>query len=104
MKWKSSPEKVKRKLTESHPGYPTEFLWMQEVLGKPWRIFWLNFFVGIARGLGFALGVSLLSGVVIVLISKMFSQAISLPLVGSYLADFITEVQKQMSQIGRIRP
>lgn len=99
------PEKdPKDKLAQAHPAHGGELLWMNEILHRPWKILWLNFIAGIARGLGFALGISMLAGAVLVVAYKLVSHAMNLPLVGSYLAEFISEVQKQMAQLGKIRP
>ncbi|MBI4051298.1 MAG: hypothetical protein HY400_02210 [Elusimicrobia bacterium] len=77
---------------------------MSEILGKPWKIIWLNFLAGISRGLGFTLGITLLAGVALAIIYKLLSHAIDVPLVGKYLAEFISEVQKHISQLGKVRP
>lgn len=95
---------VPQKLSSSHPAQPQDLLWMNEILRSPWKIAWLNFLAGVSRGLGFALGVGLLAGAVVVVAYKVVAHAVNLPLVGTYLAEFIAEVQKQMAQLGKLRP
>ncbi|MBI4387264.1 MAG: hypothetical protein HY551_07765 [Elusimicrobia bacterium] len=99
-----SQEDAPEKIVPMHPARPTELLWMAEILSNPWRIAWLNFLAGVSRGLGFALGVGPLAGAVVVVAYKVVAHAVNLPLVGTYLAEFIAEVQKQMAQLGRMRP
>lgn len=71
---KSEQKKIKESLS-SH-GFQ-DFL---QYLQSPWRIFWSNFLAGIARGFGIVVGMSVVLGIAIWIISQM----VNLPLVGEY--------------------
>jgi len=64
---------------------------------RPWQLIWINFLIGLARGLGFFLGMTILGALIIVALHRMMD----LPLVGKYIAGIITEVKQQLSQMPR---
>ena len=59
-----------------------------ESLRKPKRLLFLNFLYGVARGVGFAVGFTLLGAFIVYLLNQL--QILNLPLIG----DFITELLK----------
>ena len=63
-------------------------------LKNPTRIFFLNLLAGIGRGLGFAIGFTILAAIVIILMRN----AVSVPVIGTYIAKILefVDAQKQM--------
>ncbi len=57
---------------------------------KPKRIIALSFAIGIARGLGFVIGMTMVFGLVVVVLGKM----IDLPLIGRYIAEIVDLVNE----------
>lgn len=58
------------------------------------RLFWTNFWGGAARGVGMAVGFTIL-GALLVLILRDLAQR-NLPLIGDMLAELVAVVQRQM--------
>ena len=58
------------------------------------RLFWTNFWGGVARGVGMAVGFTIL-GALLVLILRDLAQR-NLPLIGDALAEIVAVVQRQM--------
>lgn len=58
------------------------------------RMFWSNFWGGVARGVGMAVGFTIL-GALLVLILRDLAQR-NLPLIGDALAEIVNVVQRQM--------
>ncbi len=61
-----------------------------DYIGRPWHTFWVNFMVGIARGLGFVIGATVVVALVVWIISQVLAQ---LPFVGDFfktLGDFLS--------------
>ena len=58
------------------------------------RLFWTNFWGGVARGVGMAVGFTIL-GALLVLILQDLAQR-NLPLIGDALAEIVAVVQRQM--------
>lgn len=52
---------------------------------------WLNFFAGLARGVGMAVGFSILGALVLYLLQGAFFR--NLPIIGNYIADLVRIVQ-----------
>lgn len=66
-----------------------------EVLRNPRRLLYINFLGGIARGFGMAIGFTLLGAFVIYILQRMV--ILKLPIIGTFIADIIRIVQKQLS-------
>lgn len=62
-----------------------------ELWRRPWHMIWLNFVYGIARGLGTAIGFSLLGALLLYLLQAAFSR--NMPVIGNYIADLVRVVQ-----------
>lgn len=65
-----------------------------ELLNKPARLFFINFFSGIARGLGMAFGFTLLGAILIYTLQRL--QVLNLPVIGDVIADIVKIVQAQL--------
>ncbi len=66
-----------------------------EILRNPKRLLYVNFLGGIARGFGTAIGFTLLGAFVIYILQRMV--ILKLPIIGTFIADIIKIVQKQLS-------
>ena len=62
-----------------------------ELLNRPSRLFYINFFAGLARGLGMAVGFTILGAFLIYLLQKL--QVLNLPIIGEFIADIVRIVQ-----------
>ncbi|MDR1599033.1 MAG: DUF5665 domain-containing protein [Oscillospiraceae bacterium] len=58
------------------------------------RMFWTNFLSGMARGLGIAVGFSILGAVLITLLQRLAVE--NLPGIGNFLADVVRMVQRKL--------
>lgn len=67
------------------------------MLTRPGKILYINFIAGLARGLGFGLGVTVLLGLSLYIIGRM----VDLPLIGSFVAKIVTIVQEEITSVGK---
>lgn len=58
---------------------------------KTWKILWLNFLSGIARGLGFTVGSAFVLAVIYKILSRIISM--NIPLITEWLQSFILMMQ-----------
>jgi len=73
-----------------------------DYLGSPWRAFWINFTMGVARGLGFVIGATVVVAIVVWIISQVLTQ---LPIVGDFfetLQEFLSEDSLRNVQSGNL--
>ncbi len=64
------------------------------LLNSPRRYLFVNFMGGIARGLGIAVGATLLAAVVIYFLQRLVM--LNLPLIGDFIAELIKIVSEQL--------
>ncbi len=65
-----------------------------EYLQNPRRIIWHNFVAGVFRGLGMALGFSVLTALVLFILRRVV--LLNLPVIGHFIAEIIQIVQSQI--------
>lgn len=65
-----------------------------ELYRRPARLIYLNFIAGVARGLGIALGVTVLGTLIIYIARELALQ--NLPLIGKLIAEIVRMVQKEI--------
>ncbi len=65
-----------------------------DLLHSPWRLLWVNFISGIARGFGIAIGFAILGALVIIVMRKLVD--LNLPVIGGFIADIVDIVQQQL--------
>lgn len=65
-----------------------------DLLNSPWRLLWINFISGIARGLGIAIGFAILGAVIVIVLRKLVD--LNLPVIGGFVADIVEIVQQQL--------
>ncbi|MTI86283.1 MAG: hypothetical protein FH756_20910 [Firmicutes bacterium] len=64
------------------------------LLENPWRLLYVNFISGVARGLGIAVGFAILGAILILTLRQLV--ALNLPLIGGFIADLVEIVQLQL--------
>lgn len=64
------------------------------LLRNPWRLLWVNFLAGSARGLGIGVGFAILSALVIYFL-RMLMMA-NLPFIGDYIATIVRLVDQNL--------
>ncbi len=64
------------------------------LMQDPLRVLYINFLAGVSRGLGMAVGFTILGALVIYALQRLM--ALDLPLVGKLIADLIEQVQRNM--------
>lgn len=62
-----------------------------ELLNNPKKLLWINFISGIARGLGTAIGFSILFALLLYFLQKIV--VLNLPLISDFIADIVRMVQ-----------
>ncbi len=65
-----------------------------EMLHNPRRLFFSNFWAGIYRGFGMAIGFTVLAGIVIYVLQGIIM--LNIPLIGDFIAEIVQIVQNQM--------
>lgn len=66
------------------------------MLQNPRRLLVLNFISGLARGLGFAVGFTILGAMVLILLQRVLM--LNLPLVGGFIAEIVRIVEEQLAR------
>lgn len=62
-----------------------------QLLNHPWRLLYINFLAGLARGVGMAVGFTVLGAVVLYFIKVLVM--LNLPLISEFLAEIVRMVQ-----------
>lgn len=65
-----------------------------ELLNNPWRLMYVNLLAGLARGVGAAIGWTLLAAVLLAVLRVLVLA--NLPLIGGIIADLVRLVQNQL--------
>ena len=63
-----------------------------DYLERPVRLLWINFLIGIARGLGGTIGLAIVIGLLAVILQNLL--LLNLPIISDSVADFIRMVQE----------
>ena len=63
-----------------------------DYLERPVRLLWVNFLIGIARGLGGTIGLAIVIGLLVVILQNLL--LLNLPIISDSVADFIRMVQE----------
>ncbi len=64
------------------------------LLRNPWRLLWINFLAGSARGLGLGIGFAILSAMVLYVVRGLMMA--NLPLIGDFLATIVRLVDTNL--------
>lgn len=65
-----------------------------DLLNRPWRLLYINFISGLARGVGIAVGFSLLGALLLLILQRLV--VLHLPLISDFIAQIIRLVQLQL--------
>lgn len=65
-----------------------------EMLRNPRRLFFINFWAGLYRGFGMAVGFTILGAIVLYVLQKLI--VLNVPLIGDFIADLVNIVQIQL--------
>ncbi|MFH2083919.1 MAG: DUF5665 domain-containing protein [Candidatus Omnitrophota bacterium] len=68
---------------------------------KPWKLIGLNFFMGLVRGIGFFLGMTIVGAIVFTMLIKGLQAGIEakIPILSSWLAQLVAMVQNNMQML-----
>jgi hypothetical protein len=72
-------------------------------LYRPWRYLLFVFFAGVARGIGFALGMTVILAVLAFFLTKALTAMVDFPLVGSYVAEIAELLQAYLKTGTKLR-
>ncbi|MBE0466672.1 MAG: hypothetical protein IBX71_05535 [Candidatus Desulforudis sp.] len=61
------------------------------LLERPYRLLYINFLTGIARGLGMAIGFTILAAVLVLVLQRVVM--LNLPVIGKFIADIVRVVE-----------
>ena len=61
---------------------------LQELL-SPWRLMWVNFFVGVLRGIGFVFGTTIVVGFLVFFVAQFIKGLGGLPYFGEQIQSFL---------------
>ena len=64
-----------------------------ELSQKPFRLIFMNFVAGIARGLGIALGATFVFAIMLVFLKKLI--VLNIPLIGGFIAEILRIIEAQ---------
>ncbi|MDI3528311.1 MAG: hypothetical protein PWQ23_130 [Thermoanaerobacter sp.] len=65
-----------------------------ELMQSPYRLLWLNFIGGVARGFGIAVGFTILGAIILYILQKLV--VLNLPVIGSIIADIVKIVNQKL--------
>lgn len=65
-----------------------------ELMQSPYRLLWLNFVSGLARGFGMAIGFTLLGALVIYILQR--AVLLNLPVIGNIIAQIVKIVKQNL--------
>jgi len=65
-----------------------------KLIQNPTRLIFLNFLAGLARGFGIAIGLTIIAGIFLMLLSRLAS--LNLPIIGKFVADLVRIVNYQL--------
>lgn len=65
-----------------------------ELFRKPYRLLYLNFLAGVARGFGIAVGFTVIGAVFLIILGHL--ARLNLPIIGEFIADIARIVQLEL--------
>jgi hypothetical protein len=74
-----------------------------KIVGNPWKVIGMNLMAGIMRGFGLAIGATIILAVIMIILTKVLSQLITLPLVGQQIAQLVEMVNGYMKEGTKIK-
>ncbi|MBQ2014101.1 MAG: hypothetical protein II218_09550 [Peptococcaceae bacterium] len=68
-----------------------------DYLEHPGRLLWINFLIGLARGLGGTVGLAIVLGAFVFVIQNLIM--LNLPVISDFIADFIRMIQENYQML-----
>jgi len=68
------------------------------MMTRPWKFFFMNLVAGLFRGVGTAIGMTLVAALVIYILVKVLVSMVDLPIIGLYIAEVVKFVSQYMQQ------
>ena len=65
-----------------------------DLLRKPKKFIWINFLAGTARGVGMAIGFTLIAALIVYILTQL--AVVNIPIIGDYVAEIAKIVQEQL--------
>jgi len=65
---------------------------LAHILGNKKELFWRNFLVGVARGIGTTIGITIIGAIIIYGLQKIVKW--NIPVIGEYISEIVEIVQK----------
>ncbi len=67
-----------------------------DLLEKPYKLMYVNFISGIARGFGIAIGFAVLGAIIVMILQRLVT--LNLPVIGDFIADLVKIVQLELGK------
>ncbi|HHY38266.1 MAG TPA: hypothetical protein GX507_05000 [Clostridia bacterium] len=67
-----------------------------EFYKRPFRVIYVNFLAGVARGFGIAVGITILGAVVLYILQRSFVR--NIPMIGSFIAEIVRIVEMELGR------
>ncbi len=77
----------------------SEFMELVEFLKSPRKLFFHNFFAGLVRGLGMAIGFTILGAIVVAIIILLLKKMVTIPLIGKFILNILDTIKDQIPQV-----
>ena len=92
-------EKVDGSVEQIRKTVATEYREFMDFLKKPFRLVWVNFLIGLARGLGIAIGMTILAAVLTYVLILVLSKMVDLPIIGEWIANVVSVVRDSLDKV-----
>lgn len=80
----------------------SNFSYYVDLLSKPWKLLWLNFLAGLARGVGIAIGITIIFSIITYVAVKFLANFVNIPIIGIYIAQIVQFVNEALKN--NVRP
>jgi hypothetical protein len=68
------------------------------MLTRPWRFFLINFMAGVFRGLGMAIGFTVIFAILVYFLAQVLIRMVDLPIIGMYIGEIVKFVDQYIKQ------
>lgn len=69
-----------------------------DIRNRPWKLIWLNFIIGLSRGVGFLLGATFVGAILIYALKVIIHKLGGMPWLGEQAADFLIYIDNITKQ------
>ncbi len=92
-------EKIDSSVEQIRKTVATEYREFLDFLKKPFRLVWVNFLIGLARGLGIAIGMTILAAILTYILVLVLSKMVDLPVIGEWIARVVGVVRDSLDKV-----